>query len=67
MVVAEMASGGEPMPPSKKPSASVKPGMSQWATTATTHEVRMTTGKAKPAMMRRHFQNSFHNTCQAAS
>ena len=27
MVVAEMASGGETIPPNKKPSASVKPGI----------------------------------------
>ena len=67
MVVAEMASGGETMPPSKKPSASVKPGMRAWATTATRHEVRMTMGKAKLAMRRRARQNSFHDTCQAAS
>src|SRR6476620_9628808 len=67
MVVAEMASGGEMMPPKRKPSASVKPGMSALDTNAMTHEVRMTMGKAKLVITRRHFHNSFHEVCQAAS
>src|SRR5690349_12114510 len=67
MVVEEMASGGETTPPSKKPSASVNPGMRAQETTATTQEVRMTIGNAKLAIMRLHFQNSFQDICQAAS
>ena len=67
MVAAETASGGEIMPPRRKPNAKVKPGMSARDTSAITHEVMMTMGKAKPVIARRHFQNSFHDTCQAAS
>src|SRR4051794_28056511 len=66
-VVAETASVGETMPPSKKPSASVNPGMSQLEKTPTTHDVTMTMGKAKLTIRRRHRQNSFHETCHAAS
>jgi hypothetical protein len=67
MVVAEIASGGEIMPPRRKPNAKVKPGMSALDTKAITHEVMMTMGKAKLVMTRRHFQNSFQDICQAAS
>jgi hypothetical protein len=67
MVVAEMASGGETIPPNRKPSANVKPGMQAWATKAITQEVSITIGNAKLVITRRHFQNSFQDTCQAAS
>ena len=65
--VAATASGGEIIPPSRNPSASVKPGISQFAVKATTHEVRITIGKAKPEIKLRQRQNSFHETCQDAS
>src|SRR5206468_266726 len=64
MVLAEMASGGETIPPNKNPSARVKPGMQAHDTRAITEEVRITMGNAKLVMTRRHFQNSFHDTCQ---
>src|SRR5689334_730395 len=67
MVVAAIASGGEMIPPSKNPSARVNPGIKAVETTATTQEVRMTIGKAKLAMILLYFQNSFHDTCHAAS
>jgi hypothetical protein len=67
MVVAEMASGGEIMPPNKKPNANVKPGMNILDANAMTQEVRITMGKAKLVITRLHFQNSFHDVCQAAS
>src|SRR6187455_3106390 len=67
MVVAAMASGGEMIPPSKKPRANVKPGIRATETKATTQEVRITMGKAKLAMILLYFQNSFHDTCHDAS
>jgi hypothetical protein len=67
IVVAETASGGEIIPPNRNPSARLKPGISQVEINATTQEVRITIGNAKLVMMRLHFQNSFHDTCQAAS
>src|SRR5690349_12376766 len=67
MVVADMASGGETIPPKRKPNANVNPGINAFETKATTQEVMMTTGKAKLAMTLFHFQNSFQETCQAAS
>lgn len=67
MVVAEMASGGEIIPPNKNPSASVKPGINQVEINAIRQDVRITIGNAKLMMIRRHLQNSFHETCQAAS
>jgi hypothetical protein len=65
--VEAMASGGEIIPPSKNPRAKLKPGISQLDTKATTVEVSTTIGKAKLIITRRHFQNSFHDTCQAAA
>jgi hypothetical protein len=65
--VAEIASGGEIIPPNKKPNAKVKPGMKALDTNATTQDVIITMGKAKLVITRLHFQNSFHDTCQAAS
>src|SRR5882762_6999868 len=67
MVVAEIASGGDTIPPNRKPSASVKPGMIAYDAKATTQEVRITMGNAKLMMTRFHLQNSFHEICQAAS
>src|SRR5258706_5303826 len=67
MVVAEIASGGDTIPPSRKPSASVKPGMIAYEAKATTQEVKITIGNAKLMMTRFHLQNSFHDICQAAS
>ena len=55
------------MPPRRKPNANVKPGMSALDTNAITHDVMMTIGKAKLVITRLHFQNSFHEICQAAS
>src|SRR5687767_8266199 len=67
IVVAEIASGGEIMPPSRKPNARVKPGINARAANAITHAVIITITKAKLAINRLHFQNSFQDTCQAAS
>src|ERR1700754_1596400 len=67
IVVAETASGGEMMPPSRKPRAKVNPGMSAYEANAITQEVMITMGKAKLAISRLHRQNSFHDTCHAAS
>lgn len=47
MVVADIASGCEMIPPKRKPNAKVKPGISALETNATTHEVMITMGKAK--------------------
>src|SRR5687768_14634728 len=54
MLVAEMASGGDTMPPSKNPRASVKPGINALEKMATAQEVMMTIGKAKDMITRRH-------------
>jgi hypothetical protein len=67
MVVAETASGGETIPPNKNPKANVKPGMMALDTKAIAQEVIITIGKAKLVITLRHFQNSFHDVCQAAS
>src|SRR5436190_13061790 len=64
--VAATASGGEMMPPRRKPSASVNPGMSQTEKYATTVEVNMTSPNASNRIARFHFQKSFHDVCQAA-
>ena len=66
-MVAETASGGEIIPPSKKPNANVKPGMIAKDANATTQDVRSTIRNAKLAMILLHFQNSFQDICQAAS
>src|SRR5688572_4136783 len=66
MLVAETASGGDIIPPKRKPSAKVNPGITQLDTNAITQEVRMTIGKAKLAITRRQRQNSFQDTCHAA-
>src|SRR3954447_9025998 len=67
IVVAEIASGGDMMPPKRKPSDSVKPGINELDTNATTQEVMITMGKAKPVITRLHFQNSFQEVSHAAS
>ena len=54
------ASGGETIPPSKKPKAIEKPGKIAFATRATTQAVMKTTRNAKLKIMRRHFHSSFH-------
>src|SRR3954470_22414889 len=61
IVVAEIASGGEMIPPNKNPRASVKPGISLLETNAITQEVKITIGNAKLVMTLLHFQNSFHD------
>src|SRR5688572_18735632 len=65
--VAETASGGEMMPPNKKPRAIVKPGIRLLETTAITKEVIITTRNANVLTTRLHFQRSFHEVYQAAS
>src|SRR6188768_4105775 len=67
IVVAEIASGGDTIPPNKNPSANVKPGIKAYDANATTHDVIITIGNAKLRITRRDFQNCFHDTCQAAS
>src|SRR4051794_4483604 len=64
---AEIASGGDTIPPNINPSASVNPGISALETIATTKEVIITTGKAKLVTILRHRHNSFHEVAQAAS
>src|SRR5687768_206726 len=61
MVVAEIASGGEIIPPRRNPRASVKPGISAVDTKATTVAVRITMGNAKLVITLLHFQNAFHD------
>ena len=61
------ASGGLTMPPSRKPSASVKPGITWLVTTATAIAVKKTTRKAKLVITRRQRHSSFHEMDQAAS
>src|SRR5688572_5096309 len=65
--VADTASGGDTMPPSKNPNASVNPGMTALDTIATTNEVTMTIRKAKLDTTRRQRQSSFHEVAHAAS
>src|ERR1700753_1469744 len=65
--VADTASGGDTIPPSKKPSAIVQPGNTVLDTTATTSEVRMTIRQAKLLMTRLHRHSSFQDVYQAAS
>src|SRR4051812_45744916 len=67
IVVADTASGGDIMPPNKKPNASVKPGINQLEATAIRQEVMITIGKAKPVITLRHLKNSFQEACHDAS
>jgi len=61
------ASGGETMPPNKKPSAREKPGIIKLEPNATEIAVRKTTPNAKLPIIRRQRHNSFHDIDQAAS
>src|SRR6478609_867281 len=45
--VADTASGGDTVPPNRKPSASVNPGIQALETNAITQDVTITIGKAK--------------------
>jgi hypothetical protein len=47
MVVAEIASGGDTIPPNKNPRANVKPGIKAYDANATTQDVRITIWKRK--------------------
>ena len=67
MAAADTASGGETMPPIKKPRATEKPGMNVLAIYPTTKAVINTTMKANEPMMRRQRQSSFHELATAAS
>jgi len=67
MVVADIASGGEMIPPNKNPRANVNPGIKAFDIIAITVDVNMTIGNAKLRITLRHLQNSFQDTCQAAS
>src|SRR6187549_672176 len=67
IVVAEIASGGDTIPPNKNPRANVKPGMKAYDANATTHDVKITIGNAKLIITPGPFQRWFHDTCQAAS
>ena len=61
------ASGGDTIPPKRKPKGIEKPGMKWLAMNATTDAVMNTTMKANDVMMRRHRHNSFHELDIAAS
>ena len=65
--VAEMASGGDTIPPKRKPRASVKPGIHALETNAITQDVTITIGKAKLNITRLQRQNSFQEVFQAAA
>jgi hypothetical protein len=67
IVVADMASGGDMIPPKRNPRANVKPGIKALDVNAITHEVRITIGNANPVITLLHFQNSFQDVCHAAS
>lgn len=67
MADADTASGGEIIPPNKKPNAQVKPGIRLLEISATILEVKITIGKAKLLITLRHFQKSFHEVFHAAS
>ena len=67
MAAADTASGGETMPPIKKPRATENPGMNVLAIYPTTKAVINTTIKANEPMMRRQCHSSFHELAAAAS
>ena len=60
MVAADTASGGETMPPNKKPKATEKPGIKVLAINPTTRAVINTTIKANELIILRHRHSSFH-------
>src|ERR1043165_1964549 len=61
MVDAEIASGGDTIPPKRKPNANVNPGIRRYDANATTQDVIITIGNAKLMITRRYFQNCFHD------
>ncbi|GIK59564.1 MAG: hypothetical protein JETCAE03_06250 [Ignavibacteriaceae bacterium] len=61
------ASGGETIPPNKKPNAKVKPGINQYAVNATLIAEMKTTIKAKLRIILRHLKSSLNEEDQAAS
>lgn len=67
IALALTASGGDTIPPSRKPNANEKPGIILLTTKATVIAVRKTTTKAKLPIMRRQRHNSFHDMAQAPS
>ncbi len=67
MALALTASGGETIPPNKKPNASVKPGINQYVKNATLMAVIKTTMKAKLRIILRHLKSSLNEQDQAAS
>jgi len=64
---AATASGGEIMPPSRNPSASVKPGIIAFEIKATVAEVKITRPNANRMIGRFHFHNSFHEMFHAVA
>src|ERR1700741_4830079 len=64
---AATASGGEIIPPSRNPSASVKPGIMAFEINATVAEVKMKRPNANKMIGRFHFHNSFHEMFQAVA
>ena len=67
MAAADTASGGETMPPNKKPRATEKPGIKVLAINPTTRAVINTTIKANEPIILRHRHSSFHELLYAAS
>lgn len=65
--VAATASGGELIPPSKNPIATVIPGIILEERYATTMEVRKTKPKASPKIGLLNLRKSFHEVFHAAS
>jgi hypothetical protein len=65
--VAAIASGGETIPPTRKPIARVKPGIIEEVIKATAKEVIITNPNANRLIGLRHFQKSFQEVYQAAS
>jgi len=65
--VAATASGGEIMPPSKRPNAKLKPGISITDTKATINALNITSPKPNNDIALRHFQKSFQLVFQAAA
>jgi hypothetical protein len=64
---AATASGGEIIPPSRNPSASVKPGIMAFEIKATVAEVKITSPNANRRIGRFHFHNSFHEMFHAVA
>jgi hypothetical protein len=64
--VAAMASGGEIIPPNKKPYAMGKSGMMRFETSATVAEVKITSPNASRLIGRLFLQKSLQDVFQAA-